>query len=97
MIAKNFIRYPEALAQQLCLAFTRVKWATARPGSRILRAIRTARGKTADATTTAPAWMPPLVIVPATPVPAWLRAQRKAAKALAQRVRALLSGLTFAA
>lgn len=45
MIASNFRRYAEALARQLPLPFgTVLRWATARPGSRILRAIRAQRG-----------------------------------------------------
>ncbi len=45
MIATNFRRYAEALARQLPLPFgTVLRWATARPGSRVLRRIRAERG-----------------------------------------------------
>ena len=45
MIAANFRKYPEAMALQLPLPFGRVLvWALGRPTTRILRAIRAARG-----------------------------------------------------
>ena len=45
MIAANFRRYPEAMALQMPLPFGRVlMWATGRPTTRVLRAIRAARG-----------------------------------------------------
>jgi hypothetical protein len=44
MIAANFRKYPEAMALQLVLQFGHaLVWATARPGARVLRAIRAAR------------------------------------------------------
>lgn len=46
MIASNYRKHPEAMALQLVLPFGRVlKWATSRPTTRILRAIRAARGQ----------------------------------------------------
>ena len=45
MIAANFRKYPEAMALQFPLPFGRVLvWALGRPTTRILRAIRAARG-----------------------------------------------------
>lgn len=45
MIAANYRKYPEAMALQLPLPFGRVLvWATSRPTTRVLRAIRAARG-----------------------------------------------------
>lgn len=45
MIAMNFRKYPEAMALQMPLPFGRVLvWATGRPTTRVLRAIRAARG-----------------------------------------------------
>ena len=45
MIAANFRKYPEAMALQLPLPFGRVLvWALSRPTTRVLRAIRAARG-----------------------------------------------------
>ena len=45
MIAANYRKHPEALALQLPLQFGRLLvWATGRPTTRVLRAIRAARG-----------------------------------------------------
>lgn len=45
MIASNFRKYPEALALQMPLQFGRLLvWATSRPTTRVLRAIRAERG-----------------------------------------------------
>lgn len=46
MIASNYKKSQQAVALQLVLPFGKVlKWATSRPTTRILRAIRAARGK----------------------------------------------------
>lgn len=45
MIANNFRKYPEAMALQLVLKFGHaLVWALPRPTTRVLRAIRVARG-----------------------------------------------------
>lgn len=45
MIAQNYRRHPEAMALQMVLPFGRLLiWATSRPTTRILRAIRAERG-----------------------------------------------------
>lgn len=89
MIATNFRRYPEALAVQLCLDFGNlVRWATERPGSRVLRAIRAARAQAAAALPFVAPWIPPLCIEPDASAPAWFKAVKHAAKALAAKVRA---------
>ena len=44
MIAANFRKFAEAMALQFPLPLTRMVWATSRPTTRILRAIRAARG-----------------------------------------------------
>lgn len=45
MIAQNYRRHPEAMALQLVLPFGRLLvWATSRPTTRVLRAIRAERG-----------------------------------------------------
>lgn len=47
MIASNYRKFPEALALQMPLQFGRLLvWATSRPTTRVLRAIRAARGAT---------------------------------------------------
>lgn len=88
MIATNFRRFPEALALQLCLPFGHlVQWATPRPGSRVLRAIRTARARAAAAAPFVPPWMPPLCVSDDRDAPAWCKALKQAARALAHQVK----------
>lgn len=46
MIAQNYRRHPEAMALQMVLPFGRsLVWATSRPTTRLLRAIRAERGR----------------------------------------------------
>lgn len=46
-IAANFRKYPQALALQMPLPFGRLlRWATSRPTTTVLRAIRAERGRT---------------------------------------------------
>ena len=89
MIARNFRRFPSAMALQLPLPFgTMLKWATARPGSRVLRKIRADRARTfAAAGRTKPVQKPA--------IPQWWKETRQRARSLAQRVKALLMGLTY--
>lgn len=88
MIAANFRRYPEALAVQLCLDFGAVvRWATSRPGSRILRSIRAARAAAIRLLPFVPPWTPPICIEPPSAVPEWLVAARRRARELAKSVR----------
>lgn len=90
MIAANYRKHPQALALQLPLPFgTMLKWATPRPGSRILRAIRAARARAFKA-----AGRIRPVVKPATPQ--WWKDGKRRARALANRVKALLMGLTYA-
>lgn len=80
MIAKNYRKHPEAMALQLPLPFSRLLvWALPRPTTRVLRAIRVARG----AAFKAAGRIAPVV---KTTVPAWFREQVKRAKALAEKV-----------
>lgn len=81
MIAKNFRKYPEAMALQRPLPFAHLLvWATARPGVRILRTIRAARAAAFKAAGR-------VRQVVKAKVPAWWTAARKKAKALAASVR----------
>lgn len=97
MIAKNFLQFPEALAAQLCLDFGAiVRWATARPGSRVLRAIRTARAAAMRLQPFVRPDFPPLCVPESRPQPAWVKQEKKRARALAQRVKALMMGLSYA-
>jgi len=65
MIASNYRKFPEALALQMPLQFGRLLvWATSRPTTRVLRAIRAARAAACKAAgrvaypekQTSPAW-----------------------------------------
>lgn len=88
MIATNFRRYPEALALQLCLDFgALVRWATSRPGCRVLRVIRAARAKAAAAMPFVAPWLPPLTVEPDATAPAWVKDRARAARELAATLR----------
>ena len=88
MIASNYRKHPEAAALQLPLPFPhRLVWATARPGRRILRAIRVQRleliekiGRTVQPIKTA--------------VPQWWKDAKKRARALAHQVQQACKSLT---
>lgn len=83
MIAKNYRRYPEALALQMPLPFGHLlRWALPRPGSRILRAIRAARAAAFKAAGR--------VRYPVKPVtPQWWIDAKRRARALATALRDL--------
>lgn len=90
MIAANFRRYPEAMARQLVLPFGRLLvWALPRPTTRVLRAIRTARGAAFKAAGR-------IAYPERKPVPQWWKDARRASRALAMRVKALCLGLVYA-
>jgi hypothetical protein len=94
VIARNYLRHPEALAAQLCLPFTAVlRWATKRPGSRLLRAIRAARAAAISQQYAAPAWFPPLCDQQRWVVPAWAAEAKKAARALSNATRKAIPAL----
>lgn len=80
-IAANFKKYPQAMALQMPLPFGRVlAWATSRPTTRVLRAIRAARGKAFAAAGRVAAPKKKAI-------PAWWRAAQKKARELARAVR----------
>lgn len=83
MIAKNYRRFPEAMALQLVLVFGRPVWNTSRPSSRLGRALRYAQAALVKST-------PQLVTWRKKPTPAWCLAARRAAKKLADEVRQAL-------
>lgn len=89
MIARNFIRHPEALALQLCLDLGKlVKWATAEPGCRALRAIRRARAAAIKALPRVRPDLPPMCDQwDAKPAPQWVRDRAAAARKAAKAVR----------
>lgn len=90
MIAANYRKHPEAMALQMVLPFGRLLvWALPRPTTRVLRAIRVARGAAFKAAGR--------VVYPTRqPVPEWFRDAAAAKKRLAGRVKALCMGLVFA-
>lgn len=81
MIAANFRKHPEAMALQMVLPFGRLLvWALPRPTTRVLRAIRAARGAAFKAAGR--------IAYPAKRVtPTWVREAGKRARALAKMVR----------
>lgn len=89
MIASNYRQHPEALAVQLCLDFgSLLRWATARPGSRVLRAIRAARGKAMRAQQPVPPWFPPLCEATTAAAPQWVKDTARRARELATQIKA---------
>lgn len=90
MIAANYRKHPEAMALQMVLPFGRLLvWALPRPTTRVLRAIRAARGAAFKAAGR--------VAYPVKPSrPQWVRDAAKASRALGLRVRALCMGLVYA-
>lgn len=89
MIAANFRKHPEAMALQMVLPFARrLVWALPRPTTRVLRAIRAARGAAFKAAGR--------VAYPVKPAaPQWWTDARKAQKRLAAQVKALCMGLVY--
>lgn len=91
MIAANFRKYPEALALQLVLPFGhRLIWQLPRPTTRVLRAIRAARGKAFAAAGR--------VIYPTKPAtPRWARETAAKVRALGALLRKTQRALDFSA
>jgi hypothetical protein len=97
MIAANYRKHPEALAVQLALDFGAIlRWATARPGSRVLRAIRAARTAAMKAHTTVAPWFGPVCIEEKKQTPRWLLVKSAAARALGKAVRLACTPLFIA-
>ncbi len=86
MIASNYRRHPEAMALQLVLVFGRCTWHTARPTTRIGRAVRAERSRLVKQTPQVVRWV-------ARSVPAWWKEAQRAAKALAKQVKAAIPAL----
>lgn len=90
MIAANFRKYAEAMALQFPLQLTRMVWSTSRPTTRILRAIRAARGAAFK--------LAGLVRYPEKrSMPAWVKVARAKARKLGQLVRKAQRPLGFVA
>ena len=89
MIAANFRKHPEAMAMQMVLPFGRLLvWALPRPTTRVLRAIRAARGAAFKA-----AGRVAYPVKKSTPQ--WVKDASKASKSLGLRVKALCMGLIY--
>jgi len=80
MIAKNYRKFPEAMALQLVLIFGACVWHTSRPTTRAGRAIRAARGQLVKHTRQLVNWVK-------VATPQWWKDTKKAAKHLADQVR----------
>lgn len=88
MIAKNYRKFPEAMALQLVLVFGRPMWNSSRPTTRIGRGLRNAQAALVKATPQVVRWVK-------VATPQWFRDQVKRAKALAAQVRAALDCLVW--
>jgi hypothetical protein len=88
MIASNFRRFPEAMALQLVLTFGRCIWHTSRPSTRLGRALRAERSRMARE-------RPQIVRWVKVGAPAWWKAQKRAARALAASVKAAMLPLVW--
>lgn len=88
MIAANFRRFPEAMALQLVLVFGRCTWHTSRPTTRVGRALRAERTRMAQA-------RPQIVRWVKIKAPAWWKAQKRAARALAASVKGAMLPLVW--
>lgn len=89
MIAANYRKFPEALALQMPLQFGRLLvWATSRPTTRILRAIRAERGAAFKA-----AGRVAYPVCKATP--SWARELAKKVRDLGKLVKAAQVALSF--
>lgn len=88
MIAANYRKHPDALALQLPLPFGRLLvWATARPTTKALRAIRSLRGAAFKAAGRIRCPEPKVT-------PDWVRAAAKSARKLAAQVKRAQRTLT---
>lgn len=83
MIAANYRKFPEAMALQLVLVFGRCKWHTARPTQRLVRAVRAARAIMVKET-------PQLVRWVKKATPEWFKQAKRAARELANQVKAAI-------
>lgn len=88
MIAKNYRKFPEAMALQLVLIFGACVWHTSRPTTRTGRVIRAARGQLVKHT-------PQLVNWVKVATPQWWREAKKAAKHLADQVKKSLASFVW--
>ena len=89
-IAANFRKYPQALALQMPLPFGRLlRWATSRPTTRVLRAIRAERGRTF-------AEMGRIAYPVAKLIPQWWKDAQKKARAFSKFMKEAQTSWTFA-
>lgn len=88
MIAKNFRKYPEAMALQLVLAFGRPVWNSSRPTTRVGRALRNAQAALVKATPQIVRWVK-------VSTPEWFKAAKRRARVLSDSIRAALVRIVF--
>lgn len=91
MIAKNYRKHPEAMALQMVLPFSRLLvWATSRPTTDLLRAIRAARGAAFKAAGR-------VAYPEKTKTPAWALQAARIARAFALNVKRAIMHLPISA
>lgn len=89
-IAANFRKYPQALALQMPLPFGRLlRWATSRPTTTVLRAIRAERGRTF-------AELGRIAYPVAKAIPQWWKDAQKKARAFAKFMKEAQTRWSFA-
>lgn len=88
MISSNYRKHPTAMALQLVMLFGPCKWATNRPTTRVLRAIRAQRALLVKATEQIVKWMK-------APIPQWYKDMRNRAKKLELELKAAQMILPF--
>lgn len=88
MIAKNYRKFPEAMALQLVLIFGACVWHTSRPTTRAGRAIRAARGQLVKHT-------PQLVNWVKVATPQWWKNAKQRASFLSKQVKSAIFTLAF--
>lgn len=88
MIAANYRKHPDAMAVQLVLKFGACKWHTARPTTRVLRAIRSAKAALVKVTEQIVQWVK-------RPAPQWFRDMKRRAMKLSREMKKAQMVLVF--
>jgi len=88
MISSHYRKHPTAMALQLVLLFGPCKWATSRPTTRCMRAVRAQRALLIKAKAQIVQWVKE-------PIPEWYTAMRDRAKKLTVELKAAQMELAF--
>lgn len=95
-IAKNFLKFPQAMALQWPLPLGKPKWHTSRPTTRLGRAIRAFISRAVKAADALPhAARLELAGAVKKTMPSWLKEKKRSAKKLAQKIKKARLALDF--